>query len=48
MTRRTGISDIQNKKSNWVGRNLRRNCFRKPISEGKMEGGMEVTGRRGR
>jgi hypothetical protein len=35
-------------KSNWIGRILRRNCFLKRVIEGKIEGRIEVTGRRGR
>ena len=36
------------RKGNWIGHILRRNCLLKHITEGKIEGGIEVTGRRGR
>jgi hypothetical protein len=35
-------------KAKWIGHNLRRNCFLKRVLEGKMEGRIEVTGRRGK
>jgi hypothetical protein len=37
-----------NKKANWIGHNLRRNCLLKHVIEGKLEGRIEMTGRRGR
>jgi hypothetical protein len=48
--RRVGISSIQEKKrkANWIGHILRRNCLPKHVIEGKMEGKIGVTGRRGR
>jgi hypothetical protein len=33
---------------NWMGNILGRKCLLKQVSEGKIEGGIEVTGRRGR
>ena len=36
------------RKGNWFGHTLRRNCLLKHVIEGKIEGRMEVTGRRGR
>ena len=36
------------RKANWIGYILRRTCLLKPIIEGKIEGGIEVTGRRRR
>jgi hypothetical protein len=39
---------IKRKKANWVGHVLRRNCLLKHVIEGKIEGRIEVTGRRGR
>ena len=36
------------RKGNWVGHVLCRNCLLKHVIEGKLEGGMQVTGRRGR
>jgi hypothetical protein len=35
-------------KANWVGHILRRNCLLQRVIEGKIKGGIEVTGRRGR
>ena len=32
----------------WVGHVLRRNCLLRQVIEGKIKGGIEVTGRRGR
>ena len=34
--------------ADWIRHILRRNCLLKRIIEGKIEGGIEVTGRRGR
>jgi hypothetical protein len=34
--------------ANWIGHILRRNCLLQQVIEGKMKGGIEVTGRRGR
>jgi hypothetical protein len=39
---------ISKRKANWIGHILRRNCFLQRIIEGKIKGGIEVTGRRGR
>jgi len=39
---------IRRSKDDWIGHTLRRNCLLKHVSEGKINGGMEVTGRRGR
>jgi hypothetical protein len=36
------------KKANWIGHILRRNCLLKHAIEGKLEGRIEMTGRRGR
>ena len=35
-------------KANWIGDILRRNCLLKQVIEGKVEGKIEVMGRRGR
>jgi hypothetical protein len=35
-------------KANWIGHILRRNCLLKHVIEGKAEGRIEMTGRRGR
>jgi hypothetical protein len=45
-SRRTEIS--YKKKTNWISHSLRRNCLLKHVIEGKIEGRVEVTGRRGR
>jgi hypothetical protein len=34
--------------ANWIGHILRRNCLLREVIEGKIKGGIEVTGRRGR
>jgi hypothetical protein len=39
---------VKRRKANWIGHILRRNCLLKQVIEGKIEGMMEVTGRRGR
>jgi len=39
---------IRKRKANWVGHILCRNCLLQRVIEGKIEGGIEVTGRRGR
>jgi len=40
--------EIRKRKANWIGHILRRNCLLQWVIEGKIKGGMEVTGRRGR
>jgi len=42
------LHEISNRKANWIGHILRRNCLLKQIIEGKIKGEMEVVGRRGR
>jgi hypothetical protein len=39
---------IKRRKTNWIGHILRRNCLLKHVIEGKLEGRIEMTGRRGR
>jgi len=39
---------IRKRKANWIGHILRRNCLLRQVTEGKIQGGIEVTGRRGR
>jgi hypothetical protein len=39
---------IKRRKANWIGHSLRRNCLLKHVIEGKLEGRIEMTGRRGR
>ena len=36
------------RKANWIGHILRRNCLLQRVTEGKIQGGIEVTGRQGR
>jgi len=42
------LHEIRKRKANWIGHILRRNCLLKRVIEGKIQGGIEVTGRRGR
>jgi hypothetical protein len=42
------LHQISNRKANWIGHVLRRNCLLRQVFEGKIKGGIEVTGRRGR
>ena len=42
------LHEIRKWKANWIGHILRRNCLLKQVIEGKVEGLMEVTRRRGR
>jgi len=42
------LHEIRKRKANWIGHILRRNCLLQRAIEGKMKGGIEVTGRRGR
>jgi hypothetical protein len=42
------LQTIERRKANWIGRILRRNCRLKQVIEGKIEGRIEMTGRRGR
>jgi hypothetical protein len=39
---------MKRRKANWIGHILRRNCLLKHVIEGKLEGRIELTGRRGR
>jgi len=39
---------VKRRKADWIGHILRRNCLLKHVTEGKIEGRIEVTGRRGR
>jgi hypothetical protein len=45
---RNTLHEISKRKANWIGYNLRRNCLLRQVIEGKIKGGIEVTGRRGR
>jgi hypothetical protein len=40
--------EISKRKANWIGHILHRNCLLRQVIEGKIKGGIEVTGRRGR
>jgi hypothetical protein len=42
------LHKIKRRKANWSGHMLRRNCLLKHFIRGKIEGGIEVTGRQGR
>jgi hypothetical protein len=42
------LHEISKLKANWIGHILCRNCLLQHVIEGKIKGGMEVTGRRGR
>jgi hypothetical protein len=41
------LHTVTRRKANWIGHILRRNCFLEHVIEGKIEGRVEVTGRRG-
>jgi hypothetical protein len=42
------VHTIKRRKATWIGHILRRNCLLKQVVEGKLEGRIEMTGRRGR
>jgi hypothetical protein len=42
------LHEIRKRKANWIGHILLRNCLLQRVIEGRIEGGIEVTGRRGR
>jgi hypothetical protein len=42
------LHEIRKRKRNWIGQILRLNCFLQRVTEGKIQGGIEVTGRQGR
>jgi len=42
------LHEIRKRKANWIGHILCRNCLLQRVIEGKVKGGIEVTGRRGR
>jgi len=42
------LHEIRKRKANWIGQILRRNCLLQRVTEGKIQVGIEVTGRRGR
>jgi hypothetical protein len=45
---RNVIHEISKRKANWIGHILRRNCLLRHVIEGKVKGGIQVTGRWGR
>ena len=45
---RSILHEIRKRKANWIGHILRRNCNLQRVIEGKIQGGIEVTGRRRR
>jgi hypothetical protein len=42
------VHEIRKRKANWIGQILRRNCLLRRVTEGKIKGEIEVTGRLGR
>jgi hypothetical protein len=42
------LHEIHERKANWIGHILRRNCLLQRVNEGKIQGVIEVTGRLGR
>ena len=42
------LHEIRKWKVNWIGHILRRNCLLRWVTEGKIQGEIEVTGRQGR
>jgi len=42
------LHEIRKRTANWIGHILRRNCLLQRVIEGKIQGGIEVTGRQGR
>jgi hypothetical protein len=45
---RNVLHEISKRKANWIGHILCRNCLLQQVIEGKINGGLEVTGRRGK
>ena len=42
------VHEIRKRKAKWIGHILLRNCLPQRVIEGKIQGGIEVTGRQGR
>jgi hypothetical protein len=42
------LHEIRKRKAKWIGHILCRNCLLQWVIEGKIQGGIEVTGRQGR
>jgi len=45
---RNTLHEIRKRKANWICHILRRNCLLQRVTEGRTQGGIEVTGRQGR
>jgi hypothetical protein len=46
--RRNILHEIHKRKANWIGHILSRKCLLQRVTEGKIQGGIEVTVRQGR
>ena len=42
------LQEIRKRKANWIGHILCRNCLLQLVIEGKIKGGIDMTGRQGR
>ena len=42
------LHEIRKRKANWIGHILHRNCLLQRVTEGKIQGGIEVIGRQGK
>jgi hypothetical protein len=42
------LYEIRKRKANWIGHILHKNCLLQRVIEGNIQGGIEVTGRKGR
>jgi hypothetical protein len=42
------LHEIRKRKANWIGQILHKNCILQQVIEGKIKGGIEVTGKPGR
>jgi hypothetical protein len=42
------LHEIRKQKANWIRHILHQNCHLQRVTEGKIQGGIEVTGRQGR
>jgi hypothetical protein len=45
---RNALHEIRKRKANWIGHILHRNCLLQRVTEGEIQGGIEVRGRQGR
>ena len=39
------LHEVSKQKANWIGHILHRDCLLKQVTDGKIKGGIEVTGR---